>query len=65
MRDGVTISQSLFGTAFFTLGGVHGLHVLVGLIALGIVPSTAIRPVAMYWYFFAVVWLAIFLIAYV
>jgi heme/copper-type cytochrome/quinol oxidase subunit 3 len=65
MREGVTISQGLFGTTFFTLAGVHGLHVLAGLIALGIVPVTAIRTMALYWYFVAGVWLAIFLVAYV
>jgi heme/copper-type cytochrome/quinol oxidase subunit 3 len=62
--DGVTISQGIFETTFFTLAGVHGLHVLVGLIALAIVPAAAIRTVALYWYFFAAVWLAIFLVAY-
>jgi heme/copper-type cytochrome/quinol oxidase subunit 3 len=65
IRDGVTISQGLFGTTFFTLAGAHGLHVLIGLVALAIVPSTAIRTMALYWYFFAGVWLAIFLVAYV
>jgi heme/copper-type cytochrome/quinol oxidase subunit 3 len=65
MYDGVTISQGLFGTTFFTLAGVHGLHVLVGLIALAIVPAAAIRTTALYWYFVAGVWLAIFLVAYV
>ena len=65
IRDGVTISQGLFGTTFFTLAGVHGLHVLVGLIALGIIPSTAIRTMALYWYFFAGLWFVIFLVAYV
>jgi cytochrome c oxidase subunit III len=63
--DGVTISEGLFGTTFFTLAGAHGLHVLVGLIALGMVPGTSIRTMALYWYFFAGLWLAIFLIAYV
>jgi heme/copper-type cytochrome/quinol oxidase subunit 3 len=65
IRDGVTISQGLFGTTFFTLAGAHGLHVLIGLLALAIVPSTGIRTVALYWYFFAIVWLVIFLVAYV
>jgi cytochrome c oxidase subunit III len=65
IRDGVTISQGLFGTTFFTLAGVHGLHVLVGLIALGSVPTTAIRTMALYWYFFAGLWLVIFMVAYV
>jgi heme/copper-type cytochrome/quinol oxidase subunit 3 len=65
VRDGVTISQGLFGTTFFTLAGAHGLHVLIGLVALALVPSTAIRAMALYWYFFAGVWLVIFLVAYV
>jgi heme/copper-type cytochrome/quinol oxidase subunit 3 len=65
IRDGVTIGQGLFGTTFFTLAGVHGLHIFVGLLALAMVPSTAIRAMALYWYFFAGVWLVIFLVAYV
>jgi heme/copper-type cytochrome/quinol oxidase subunit 3 len=65
MRDGVTMSQGLFGTTFFTLIGVHGLHILAGLIALAIVPSSALRSMALYWYFFAAVWLVIFLVVYV
>ncbi len=40
IRDGVTIGQGLFGTTFFTLVGAHGLHVLAGLVALAVVPST-------------------------
>jgi heme/copper-type cytochrome/quinol oxidase subunit 3 len=65
IHDGVTISQGLFGTTFFTLAGMHGLHILIGLIALAVVPSAAIRTLALYWCFFAAVWLAIFLVAYV
>jgi heme/copper-type cytochrome/quinol oxidase subunit 3 len=64
-RDGVTMSQGPFGTTFFTLTGAHGLHVLAGLVALAMVPVSAIRTVALYWYFFAAVWLAIFLVVYV
>jgi heme/copper-type cytochrome/quinol oxidase subunit 3 len=65
IRDGVTISQGLFGTTFFTLAGAHGLHVLIGLVALALVPPTAIRAMALYWFFFAGLWLVIFLVAYV
>jgi cytochrome c oxidase subunit 3 len=53
-----------FGTTFFTLAGVHGLHILAGLIALAVAPSDAIKVVALYWYFFVVVWLAIVLVMY-
>jgi cytochrome c oxidase subunit 3 len=71
LRDGFTMSQGLFGTTFFTLTGVHGLHVLIGLVLLGVTaPSHAGTPkgdagsrlgsIAMYWYFIAAVWIAIF-----
>jgi len=65
IRDGVTISQGAFGTTFFTLTGMYGLHIFAGLIALAIVPAPALRSMALYWYFFTAVWLAIFLVAYV
>jgi heme/copper-type cytochrome/quinol oxidase subunit 3 len=55
---------TLHKTTFFILVGIHGLHVLAGVIALAIVPATALRAMALYWYFFIAVWLAIFLIVY-
>jgi heme/copper-type cytochrome/quinol oxidase subunit 3 len=71
LRGGFTMSQGLFGTTFFTVTGVHGLHVLIGLVLLGVTaPSHAGTPkgdagsrlstVSMYWYFVAAVWIAIF-----
>jgi heme/copper-type cytochrome/quinol oxidase subunit 3 len=72
----VTISTNLFGSTFFTLTGFHGLHVLIGLVALGallgIVMSGrlgAIKPsgfesVAMYWHFVDAVWVVIFSVVY-
>ena len=73
----VTISTNLFGSTFFTLTGFHGLHVLMGLVALiallGIALSgrqSAIQPsgfesVAMYWHFVDTVWVVIFTVVYV
>jgi heme/copper-type cytochrome/quinol oxidase subunit 3 len=68
-RRNITISQSLFGTTFFTLTGFHGLHVLIGIVLIGIVMGLKDRPgvleaVALYWYFVGVVWLAIFAVVY-
>jgi heme/copper-type cytochrome/quinol oxidase subunit 3 len=63
--NGVTMSQGLFGTTFFTLAGAHGLNVLAALVALAAVPQSGVRVVAMYWTFLAAVWVAIFLTAYV
>src|ERR1700680_2576000 len=33
-KDGLTISTNLFGTTYFSLVGLHGFHVIVGLVCL-------------------------------
>ena len=38
---GVTVDSSLFASTFFTLTGFHGLHVTLGLVALGILAALA------------------------
>jgi heme/copper-type cytochrome/quinol oxidase subunit 3 len=72
----VTISQNLFGTTFFTLTGLHGFHVFVGLVMLTIllglsltggtkVPRAgAVETIALYWHFVDLVWVFIFSIVY-
>ena len=58
------------GSAFFVgligaisvLNAIYGLFVLAGLIALAIVPSSALRTMALYWCFLMAVWLVIILI---
>jgi heme/copper-type cytochrome/quinol oxidase subunit 3 len=74
-RD-VTISRDLFGSTFFTLTGLHGLHVFAGLVALAILLGLALagdfddkRPaavgaVALYWHFVDAVWIVIFCVVY-
>lgn len=73
LRDGIAIRQGLFATTFFTLAGIHGLHVLIGILLVGILLffadsterySVAVGAIAMYWNFVAVVWIAIFSIVY-
>jgi cytochrome c oxidase subunit 3 len=74
----ITISRNEFGTTFFTLTGVHALHVLVGILALAVFlllnakesglhagRRSALDAVALYWYFVDAVWIAIFLTVYV
>jgi heme/copper-type cytochrome/quinol oxidase subunit 3 len=73
---GVTISTNVFGSTFFTLTGFHGLHVLVGLCALGALLGIAmsgrlgqVKPsgfeaVSMYWHFVDAVWVVIFTVVY-
>jgi len=62
LRKGVTMSQGLFGTTFFTLAGMHGLHVLIGLgLLLGLRRSGAI---SMFWQFVVASWVVIFAVVY-
>jgi heme/copper-type cytochrome/quinol oxidase subunit 3 len=68
-RQHITIARDQFGTTFFTLTGIHALHVFIGLILVAVVLSSAgLRPalhsIALYWYFVDAVWLAIFAVVY-
>jgi len=75
IRKDVTISRDLFGTTFFTLTGIHGLHVFIGLVLLGILfglemkrevtsSSQAVEGVSIYWHFVDAVWMIIFPVVY-
>src|SRR6266478_6797203 len=76
LARGITLSTNLFGTTFFTLTGFHGLHVLVGLCALGTlvgatisgrlpnISSSGFEGVSMYWHFVDAVWVVIFSVVY-
>lgn len=74
-RTNVTISRNLFGSSFFTITGFHGLHVILGLIALFILfglaftrserpQESAVRTIALYWHFVDWVWVVIFSVVY-
>ena len=76
VRDGVTISNSLFGTSFFVLTGFHGAHVTVGVIMLlsfwlmsmrgklSQSQSLNVELLGLYWHFVDVVWIVIFTVVY-
>ncbi len=63
LRSGVTMSHDLFGTTFFTLAGMHGLHVVIGL-ALLLALRRSVAS-AMFWQFVVASWAAIFAVVYV
>jgi cytochrome c oxidase subunit I+III len=78
IAHGMGASTSLFATTFFTLTGFHGLHVTLGLIALGVLftlamlgdfkntkHSSAFKALGMYWHFVDVVWVVVFSIVYI
>ncbi|WP_227376239.1 cytochrome c oxidase subunit 3 [Haladaptatus halobius] len=74
--DGFTLSTGIFGSAFFGLTGLHGLHVTLGVVLLGIVLGRALRgqydaerdtsvtTVSMYWHFVDAVWLFLVVVLY-
>ena len=75
--DGLAIGTNLFGTTYYSLVGLHALHVIVGLILLVacLVFSLmkALRPedtkrvevLALYWHFVDCVWVVVFTVVYV
>jgi cytochrome c oxidase subunit III len=75
--EGLTISTNLFGTTFYSLVGLHGFHVLVGLILMGATAVFALRGkvtrreapkvevLSLYWHFVDVVWVFVFTVVYV
>jgi heme/copper-type cytochrome/quinol oxidase subunit 3 len=55
---------------FFTLAGCHQLHVVVGILLVGIAlwderRSVIVRTVALYWYFVTAVWIAIVAVGFI
>jgi len=75
--ENIRIDTNLFTSAFFTLTGFHGFHVLVGLIALSIVGvmglardftrgrrRVVVDTVSIYWHFVDAVWVVIFSLVY-
>ena len=78
VSEGVTISSSAYGSAFYITTGFHGLHVIGGLIAFlltigrayavknfGHKEATTAIVVSYYWHFVDVVWIGLFLVIYV
>ena len=75
--EGLTIRTNLFGTTFYSLVGLHGLHVAVGLVLLGAVLAFAsfgkvtrehvgkVEVISMYWHFVDSAWVAVFTLVYV
>ncbi len=75
-REGLGYTTNIFGSAFYTLTGFHGVHVTVGIIMLlalvGVVSrnrvtgdrSEVVELVGLYWHFVDIVWIVIFTLVY-
>ena len=75
-REGLHLGTNLFGSTFFVLTGLHGAHVVMGIVWLlslwarsmqGRLPtekSEAVEISGLYWHFVDVVWIVIFTAVY-
>jgi cytochrome c oxidase subunit 3/cytochrome o ubiquinol oxidase subunit 3 len=75
-REGLGYTTNIFGSAFYTLTGFHGLHVTVGIVMLMSLLVTSLRGklgpdraetvevIGLYWHFVDIVWVIIFTIVY-
>jgi len=76
ISSGIGVNRNLFATTFFTLTGFHGLHVIMGLVALSITLVLAqagklheetrdgFGAVEWYWHFVDGVWVVVFTVVY-
>ncbi len=76
VKEGLGYTTNIFGSAFYTLTGFHGVHVSVGIIMLmsllvmslrGRLPverAETVEIVGLYWHFVDVVWILIFTAVY-
>ena len=77
VEDGLTIRTNLFGTTYYSLVGLHGSHVIIGLILLSLVlvftlsgqvrqeHSYRLDVLSLYWHFVDAVWVVVFTVVYV
>ena len=77
LDEGLTIRTNLFGTTFYSLVGLHGFHVIVGLILLSTVLAFTflghvgqehtyrLDVLSLYWHFVDAVWVVVFTVVYV
>jgi cytochrome c oxidase subunit 3/cytochrome o ubiquinol oxidase subunit 3 len=75
-REGLGYTTNIFGSAFYTLTGFHGVHVSIGIVMLMSLfvrslrghlhrqNAEAVELVGLYWHFVDVVWILIFTIVY-
>ena len=70
---GYTITSALFWSFYYTAAGLHGLHVIAGMIIMGIISLDVIRGknmhrvelIGIYWHFVDVVWIFLFPLLYI
>lgn len=73
ISHGYTITANTFWSFYYTMAGLHALHVIVGAIIMGIIALDAYRGrelqrveiIGIYWHFVDVVWIFLFPLLYI
>jgi heme/copper-type cytochrome/quinol oxidase subunit 3 len=73
IHHGFTITSNTFWSFYYTAAGLHALHVIAGVVIMGIVAGKARRNVdlhhveliGIYWHFVDVVWIFLFPLLYI
>jgi heme/copper-type cytochrome/quinol oxidase subunit 3 len=75
-RSGFTVESNVFSTQFYTMTGIHFLHVAAGAVLLAILcglalggrldepAPAALQPIGYYWHFVDGVWVVLFTVVY-
>ncbi|WP_137291627.1 cytochrome c oxidase subunit 3 [Natronorubrum halophilum] len=77
VHEGFSLSEGIFGSAFFGLTGLHGIHVALGIGGIAVLfwralrgyygpdQDTSIATVSLYWHFVDIVWVFLVTVLYV
>ncbi|MFM7229467.1 MAG: heme-copper oxidase subunit III [Cyanobacteriota bacterium] len=72
-----SLQAGVFGASFYLLTGFHGLHVITGILLMGLMLARSFRPgnysngeagvtmVSLFWHFVDVIWIILFVLIYV
>ncbi|MCZ7534510.1 MAG: heme-copper oxidase subunit III [Acidimicrobiia bacterium] len=75
-REGLSLGSNLFSSSFYTLTGIHGAHVTIGIVwlltlagrsaqgRLSQEQSESVEVAGLYWHFVDVVWIVLFTVIY-
>ena len=73
IQHGFTITSSTFWSFYYTAAGLHALHVIAGVVIMGIVANDArknlelhrVELIGIYWHFVDIVWIFLFPLLYI
>lgn len=73
ITHGYTITHSLFWSFYYTAAGIHALHVIAGMVIMGLISMDVrkginlhrVENIGIYWHFVDIVWIFLFPLLYI